>query len=45
MSESKKPTKQKRDDKDLIIANQKQEILRLRKKVKDQEARLIALGN
>ena len=34
-----------RDDKDIIIANQKQEILRLRKKVKNQEAKLIALGH
>lgn len=33
------------DDKDVIINNQKQEILRLRKKVKDQEALLIALGH
>lgn len=32
------------DDKDIIIQNQKQEILRLRRKVKDQEAKLIALG-
>lgn len=33
------------DDKDVIIKNQKQQILMLRKKVKDQEALLIALGH